>query len=210
MAQSAREAVLRRIRAALGRDRLPEGVPEALAAGMGRPARHCRPAADFPAALEAAGCTWTRVPTRVEARAALDRYRRDNAIQQVVALPSLPRGFWPDAADPGATVAPQGSLAVGWAVLGVAETGSLLVHGATPGEAAGWVLAEHLALILDASAVVPGLEHAWDRLRRERPLPWAVSFITGPSRTADVEQTLQIGAHGPRRVHVLLLEDAGL
>jgi len=37
-------------------------------------------------------------------------------------------------------------------------------------------------------------------------MPRAVNFITGPSRTADVEQTIQLGAHGPRRLHVILLE----
>ena len=53
-------------------------------------------------------------------------------------------------------------------------------------------------------------EDAWDRLRAaegEGRLPRTVNFITGPSRTGDIEQTIQMGAHGPRRLHVILVED---
>ena len=38
-------------------------------------------------------------------------------------------------------------------------------------------------------------------------MPRAVNFVTGPSRTADIEQTIQLGAHGPRRLHIVLIED---
>ena len=52
------------------------------------------------------------------------------------------------------------------------------------------------------------LRDLWARLRMEsRGMPRALNLITGPSRTADVEQTIQLGAHGPRSVHVILLED---
>jgi len=52
--------------------------------------------------------------------------------------------------------------------------------------------------------VVAHLEDAWTRLR-EAPVPHSVNFITGPSRTADVEETLQLGAHGPRHLHLILV-----
>jgi len=53
------------------------------------------------------------------------------------------------------------------------------------------------------------MEDAWALLRAERcSLPRATNIITGPSRTADVEQTIQLGAHGPRRLHVLLMGSA--
>ncbi|MDN5850066.1 MAG: lactate utilization protein [Nitrococcus sp.] len=50
------------------------------------------------------------------------------------------------------------------------------------------------------------LEEVWERLLAQgERMPRAVNLITGPSRTADVEQTMQLGAHGPRRVHLLLI-----
>jgi L-lactate utilization protein LutC len=59
---------------------------------------------------------------------------------------------------------------------------------------------------LPAGRIVPRIKDAWDLLRGERgELPRAINIVSGPSRTADVEQTIQLGAHGPRRLHVLLL-----
>ena len=62
--------------------------------------------------------------------------------------------------------------------------------------------------------MVGAYEDAWDLLRRERQdpvtggfMPRNVRLVTGPSRSADIEQTLELGAHGPRRLHVVLIED---
>ena len=71
-------------------------------------------------------------------------------------------------------------------------------------------LPEKHVVVLKASQVVGAYEDGWDRLRESHgpgSLPRVVNFITGPSRTADIEQTIQLGAHGPRRLHVLLVED---
>jgi L-lactate utilization protein LutC len=47
----------------------------------------------------------------------------------------------------------------------------------------------------------------WSRLRAAgKAMPRTVNMITGPSRTADIEQTIQLGAHGPRNLHVILVE----
>jgi L-lactate dehydrogenase complex protein LldG len=62
-------------------------------------------------------------------------------------------------------------------------------------------------VVLRASRVVGPYEDGWARLREAGAMPRAVNFVSGPSRTADIEQTIQLGAHGPRRLHIVLVED---
>ncbi len=98
----------------------------------------------------------------------------------------------------------RSSLAV--AFCGIAETGSLMLLSAPDSPTTLNFLPDDFLCVLPEERIVPRLEDAWALLRAERGgLPRAVNFITGPSRTADVEQTIQLGAHGPRRLHVLLL-----
>jgi len=53
------------------------------------------------------------------------------------------------------------------------------------------------------------MEALWKHMdEQHRAMPRAVNIITGPSRTADVEQIIQLGAHGPRRVHVILWDQS--
>jgi L-lactate dehydrogenase complex protein LldG len=60
--------------------------------------------------------------------------------------------------------------------------------------------------VVPTARVVPYMEDGWDLLRAEQgSLPRAVNFISGPSRTADIEQTIVLGAHGPYRVHIVLV-----
>ena len=69
-------------------------------------------------------------------------------------------------------------------------------------------LPETEIVLLSAEGVVGGLEEAWRLLRSRLPqgqLPRTVNFITGPSRSADIGQKLQLGAHGPRRLHIILV-----
>ena len=63
----------------------------------------------------------------------------------------------------------------------------------------------HVAVVR-ADRVVSGMEEAFALIRQERgALPRAVNMISGPSRTGDIEQTIVLGAHGPYRVHILLV-----
>jgi len=95
----------------------------------------------------------------------------------------------------------------------IAETGTLmLVSGEATPTTLNFLPDTHI-VVLRASQVVAGYEDGWDLLRR-RPgngpqrLPRVVNFITGPSRTGDIEQKIELGAHGPRRLHVILIDDA--
>jgi DNA segregation ATPase FtsK/SpoIIIE-like protein len=69
-------------------------------------------------------------------------------------------------------------------------------------------------VVLRASRVVGAYEEAWDLLREERKdkqtggfMPRNIMWVTGPSRSADIEQTLELGAHGPRALHIILVDD---
>ena len=104
------------------------------------------------------------------------------------------------------------SLQHAWAA--VAETGTLLFPSDPTRPTTLNLLPDTEIVVLRASAVVGAYEEAWDRLRAERQdaetggfMPRNLMFVTGPSRSADIEQTLELGAHGPRRLHVLLIED---
>lgn len=93
----------------------------------------------------------------------------------------------------------------------IAETGTLMtLSGANTPPAASLLPETHIA-VLRLSQIVPSMEEAWQRLRYthgpEQFMPRAVNFISGPSRTADIEQTLTLGAHGPYRVHIIMVSE---
>jgi L-lactate dehydrogenase complex protein LldG len=94
------------------------------------------------------------------------------------------------------------------AVAGVAETGTLVMASGPAHPTTLNLMPDTHIVVLRADRVVGTYEDAWDALRARGPMPRTVNFITGPSRTGDIEQTIQLGAHGPRRLHVLLVGGA--
>ena len=81
----------------------------------------------------------------------------------------------------------------------------MLLSGPTTPAAVSLLPETHVAVI-GVESIVATMEQAWDRLRAERgALPRAVNFISGPSRTADIEQTVTLGAHGPYRVMIIVV-----
>jgi L-lactate dehydrogenase complex protein LldG len=89
----------------------------------------------------------------------------------------------------------------------IAETGTLmLISGAATPTTLNFLPDTHIVLV-HADQVVAAYEDGWDRLRSAGAMPRAVNFITGPSRTGDIEQRIELGAHGPRRLHIILIDD---
>jgi len=87
----------------------------------------------------------------------------------------------------------------------IAETGTLMTVSGPRAPATVSLLPETHIAVVRVSRIVRGMEDAWRLLRDElNAPPRAVNFISGPSRTADIEQTVTLGAHGPYRVHVIL------
>jgi L-lactate dehydrogenase complex protein LldG len=100
-----------------------------------------------------------------------------------------------------------GTVAVTTAFAGIAETGTLMVHSGPRNPNRYHFVAETHVAVLATEAIVGGYEDAWSRLEaRFDDLPRSVTLITGPSRSSDIERKLQIGVHGPRRLHIVLYD----
>jgi L-lactate dehydrogenase complex protein LldG len=88
----------------------------------------------------------------------------------------------------------------------IAETGTLVTLSGSATPASVSLLPETHVAVVPAGRIVRDMEDAWTLIRSEHgTLPRAVNFISGPSRTADIEQTVTLGAHGPYRVHIILV-----
>jgi L-lactate dehydrogenase complex protein LldG len=85
---------------------------------------------------------------------------------------------------------------------GLAETGSLVFIPRLARRRASWLEAEVLVVALAEERILPDLESLFAALADD--MPSAVAIVTGPSRTADIEQTLVVGVHGPREVRICL------
>ena len=96
--------------------------------------------------------------------------------------------------------------AVSHAFGGVAETGTLAMLSGPDNPVTLNFLPEHHIVVVKADEVAGDMEAIWARLRAAQggAMPRTVNFITGPSRSADIEQTLLLGAHGPRALHIIV------
>jgi L-lactate dehydrogenase complex protein LldG len=215
---TARDRILGRVRAALGREApLPGERSAELRAYMARHAPGPRPGSEwdsierFRERARALDCTVDDAETMAGAPAAVARYLSANQLP-------LQAAVWPELADldwQGAGIQAEARKADGCDPVGItasfcaiAETGTLLLLSGPATPASNSLLPEtHIALV-SATRVVKGMEDAWELLREQRgELPRATNFVSGPSRTADIEQTLVLGAHGPCRVHIVLVSE---
>ena len=88
----------------------------------------------------------------------------------------------------------------------IAETGTMMILSGAETPTASMLLPDTHVAVVQAGRIVAAMEDAFALLRRERSsLPRAVNFVSGPSRTGDIEQTIVLGAHGPYRVHILVV-----
>ena len=162
--------------------------------------------------LSAQQSTWARVRTLSEVPGAVAQYLQSLGLPARGAVsPALAQHDWQGA---GLAFDPRPAngddpVGVTGVFAAIAETGTLmLVSGAATPPTNSLLPETHVAVVL-ASQVVPFMEEAWDRARQAfGELPRAVNFVSGPSRTGDIEQKMVLGAHGPYRVHVVLVQDA--
>lgn len=101
-------------------------------------------------------------------------------------------------------------VSVTGAFAGIAETGTLVMASGPDHPVSLNLLPDTHVVVLREADIVSGYEEVWGRLRErygKNCMPRTVNTITGPSRTGDIEQTIELGAHGPRRMHVLVVRE---
>lgn len=213
---SARENILARIRARQGRSATTaDAEREAVRAHIRRPPANARPRIDWEpvARFRTSALGLASTVDDVESLAAIPAAVARYLAAQVLPLAAV---CWPEFAGldwRGAGMAIEARAArdtdlvgVTGAFCAIAETGTLMTVSGPATPATVSLLTETHVAVVSKARIVPGMEEAWGLLRDELGVPRrAVNFISGPSRTADIEQTVTLGAHGPYRVHVILV-----
>jgi L-lactate dehydrogenase complex protein LldG len=95
------------------------------------------------------------------------------------------------------------------AFAGVAETGTLVLTSGGENPTTLNFLPDTHIVVVKASAVIGDYETVWANIRGrygKSTMPRTVNFVTGPSRSGDIEQTILLGAHGPRRLHIVIVD----
>jgi L-lactate dehydrogenase complex protein LldG len=219
---AAREAILARLRKALGPrsgDARAEAAADTYLASHPQGPRPPMPAdlvAHFLQRATDMASTVERVASRDAIPAAVARYVDALELPELIAAQKSHLGVcWPEFADldwdaVGLSIEPRPTtgddrLGVTGTFCAIAETGTLVVTSGAATPTGTTLLPDTHIAIVRAERVVAGMEEAFALLRAAGPMPRAVNMISGPSRTGDIEQTIVLGAHGPYRVHILLL-----
>jgi L-lactate dehydrogenase complex protein LldG len=220
--RSARDAVLARVRKALGKGERTAALSaaEAYIAGHAHGPRPAMPAdlvTRFLGRATDMQSTVERLADRRDIPRSVARYIDALDLPPALAAQKSHAGVcWPEFADldwaaAGLAIEARPTsgddrLGITGAYCAIAETGTLVVLAGAHTPTATTLLPDTHIAVVRSDRVVSGMEEAFALLRRERgTLPRAVNMISGPSRTGDIEQTIVLGAHGPYRVHVLVL-----
>jgi L-lactate dehydrogenase complex protein LldG len=171
--------------------------------------------AKFAETLKSVGGEAVFVPDLAAVNAELAKLAPYTAADKTV---SLVPGVGEPNVDPGAVERPHDLEDVDYAILpgrfAVAENAAVWLDLRDAKQRVICVLSQHLALVVPASEIVPTMHQAYARLTRPGApdadfvvRPGYGLFLSGPSKTADIEQSLVIGAHGARSLTVFLAED---
>jgi L-lactate dehydrogenase complex protein LldG len=162
------------------------------------------PIQQYAESLKSVGGVCLRVADRAAAQRALSELPAFREAKRIASLvPEVAQGNVDLAALPDPHALEGIDVAVLPGEVAVAENGAVWVDGRALRHPALFVIAEHLVLVVDARAVVNDMHEAYARLA-DREVGYGV-FVSGPSKTADIEQALVIGAHGARSCTVFLV-----
>ena len=222
-----REVILGAIRRGLRRGPLPEDEAMALRARLAAHPRHLIPARSrlprpqlvglFIANLEREYGTTARVAAPHHVPGAVAEYLAAQNLPPAFvmaphpALRALPWDSFPLFSRREGRAEGDDRISLQHGFAGIAETGTLMLPSGPERPTTLNLLCETEIVVLWASRIVGAYEEAWDLLRAEQApdgrLPRNGMLVTGPSRSADIESVLELGAHGPRRLHVVLVDD---
>jgi L-lactate utilization protein LutC len=213
---SAREEILGRVAKAVGRDSIDTETEKRLTDRLRqlptklRPQWNDDPVARFVSKLRAVAASVDVVESAADVVVSVKTFLREHNIPLVVTVAPddrLNRYPWPDGLEVSKrNMVPEDVTSITLAEAGVIETGSLVLRSSAKSPTGMNFLPENHIVILHKNQLVKNLEDGWIcALESSDGVPRTVNFITGPSKTADVEQTIEYGAHGPRRLHVILL-----
>jgi len=222
---SARDAVLARVRDAL--PRTPEEQTAAEAAVKERLEAHASNLIPARGQLEreervqlfaqlatAVMSDVRRLATLQEVPAATSTYLREHNLPQKLVLapePLLDQANWesqPLLRVRRGTAVDSDAVGVTLAIAGVAETGTLVLASSPERPALLVSMPETSIVVVAAEWIEGAYEQAWESVRAmPGGVPRSVNFVTGPSRTADIAQQLELGAHGPKRLLILIVEN---
>ena len=221
---TARDNVLGRVRKALGKRERDTAALAAAEATIAAHAQGPRPtlAGDrverFMQRASDMESTVERIAERSDVPVAVTRYLDGLQLPPALAAQQSHTGVcWPefaalDWAGAGLNIACRPTtgddrLGITGAFCAIAETGTMVILAGADTPTATALLPDTHIAIVPADRIVDGMEDAFALIRSERgALPRAVNLISGPSRTGDIEQTIVLGAHGPFRVHILVVE----
>ena len=223
---AARDAILDGVRRALKRGPLPAETAASLAERVATHRRNLVPARAasldhagqidlFVAMAEEVQTTVARVASDADVPGEVARYlAAENLPAELVMAPDLALAAIPWDSRPLLQIR-RGRAGAGDAVslapclAAIAETGTLMLVSGPATPTTLNFLPDTEIIVVRAGQVVASYEDGWDLVRAvPEALPRTINFITGPSRTGDIEQRIQLGAHGPRRLHVVLIGES--
>ena len=210
---SARDRILAAIRATRPAPLPPAEAIAAEAAALLDAPESVRPrpveavlAAEFVRKASALGTSFDHLPDRAAIPLAVRCYLDRHGLPPALALqpaPALAALDW-TGIDTHDTVAPDQAAALGLALWGIAETGSLVIHSGTDAPILLSFLPLHHIVVLEKATLLPYLEDYAARMAGAAQ-PRNAILITGPSGTTDIEGSYVRGAHGPGFLHVLMV-----
>ena len=221
---SARDAILSRIRRSLGVDGGDIGRRAIVISRLDSPPRGVVPARGqlpehvridlFCLMAEKVSASITRVASEAEIPGAVAAYLRDRNLPAAIRmgddplLTGLPWQSTPQIEIARGPADGKDAVSLSHALAAVAESGTIVLASGPDNPTTLNFLPETHIVVLAGADVAGDYESVWDVVRArygKSQMPRTVNMITGPSRSADIEQTILLGAHGPRRLHLVII-----